>query len=131
MDPIADMLTRIRNATAAGKAAVAVPYSGMKLRIAELLKRHGYLASVSQQTIEGQAGAILQLELVYHGTQPAFQTLRRISTPGLRIYRGVAELPSPRGGFGMIVISTPKGLMTEREARRAGLGGEVICEVIS
>lgn len=128
MDPIADMLTRIRNTAATGKPALVLPSSKLKVAIAELLKRHGYLEDVSTEDVDGKQ--VLTLTLSYTNGQPAFSRLRRISTPGLRIYRGVQDLRAPRGGFGMTIVSTPKGLMTEREARRAGLGGEVICEVL-
>ncbi len=128
MDPIADMLTRIRNTAATGKPVVSVPSSKLKLQIANLLKRNGYLDDVA--TEDGAGRPVLMLTLAYDNGRPAFSRLRRISTPGLRIYRGVRELRSPRGGFGITIVSTPKGLMTEREARRAGLGGEVICEVV-
>ncbi|MBI4032187.1 30S ribosomal protein S8 [Candidatus Berkelbacteria bacterium] len=148
MDPIADMLTRIRNAAALGRREVRVPHSKLKANIAQILTAHGYLGAVREEvdspspeaTTEepGETSTKTQfarkwliLELAYRGESPAIRSIRRVSTPGLRIYRGVDELPRPRGGFGLLIVSTPKGLMTDREARRARIGGEVVCEVIS
>lgn len=130
MDPIADMLTRIRNATLVSKKTVALPHSKLKAQIAQLLLDHGFLGSVETTTSEsGLQG--LELGLKYEGGQPAIRSLRRLSTPGLRRYRKASELPKPRGGFGIVVVSTPKGLMTTDQARRAHSGGELICEVLS
>lgn len=132
MDPIADMLTRIRNAAALGRPEVRVPHSKLKASIAKILADHGYLGAIREETEEEQpARKWLVLEIIYRNDAPAIRTIRRISKPGLRIYRGVDDMPRPRGGFGLLIISTPKGLMTDRQARRARTGGEVLCEVIS
>lgn len=131
MDPIADMLTRIRNAAALGKAKVAIPHSRMKAGILEILKKKEYIEDVQIETAEDGIKKQLIIALKYHSGIPAIRTLRRISRPGLRIYRGAEELPHPRGGFGLLIISTPSGLMTGAEARRRHVGGEVVCEVLS
>ena len=129
MDPIADMLTTLRNAAAIGSARVDVPHSKLKHRIAEILLQHGYLQAV--RISQGEHGQVLELELRYQGDVPAIRRVRRLSTPGLRRYKKANDLPRPRGGFGIVVVSTPKGLMTTDQARRARTGGELICEVLS
>lgn len=132
MDPIADMLTRIRNAAALGRREVRVPHSKLKANIARILSEHEFLGTIAEESDEAQpARKWLVLEIRYHGDTPAIRSIRRVSTPGLRIYRGADELPRPRGGFGLVIVSTPKGLMTDRQARRQRTGGEVICEVIA
>ena len=130
MDPIADMLTQLRNATMVGKTTVTVGHSTLKQRIAQLLREHDFLKEVATtRTDDGRTQLVLTL--VYRGDQPAIRTLRRLSTPGLRRYRKGSELPKPRGGFGIVVVSTTKGLMTTDQARKAHAGGELICEVLS
>ena len=129
MDPIADMLTSLRNAAAVRRASIVVPYSGVKARIAELLLQHSYLEAVREQNDEGKRS--LELVLSYLGDTPAIRSIRRLSTPGLRLYRKATDLPKPRGGFGIVVVSTPHGLMTTDQARRTRTGGELICEVLS
>ena len=131
MDPIADMLTRIRNGSAVAKTSVVMPYSKMKETLAALLLKHGFLTSVDvTETEAGHKQLTLGLRYDANGS-PKIRTLKRISSPGLRIYRGADELPKPRGGFGIVVVSTPKGVMTTDQARRARTGGELICEVLS
>jgi small subunit ribosomal protein S8 len=126
-DPIADMLTRIRNAQRAGKAKVSMPLSRSKKAIAELLLEEGYVDNV--QVIEEGVKSTLVLELKYFDGRPVIEHLERISRPGLRIYRGNDELPSVLGGLGVAIVSTSKGLMTDRTARAQGMGGEVVCTV--
>lgn len=126
-DPIADMLTRIRNAQRAGKAKVSMPLSRSKKAIAELLLEEGYVDNV--QVIEEGVKNTLVLELKYFDGRPVIEHLERISRPGLRIYRGNDELPSVLGGLGVAIVSTSKGLMTDRTARAQGMGGEVVCTV--
>lgn len=126
-DPIADMLTRIRNAQSAGKIHVTMPASKLKVAIAELLKAEGYIRDAE---VANQAGrSTLTLVLKYHEGRPVISTIERVSRPGLRNYRGKAKLPSVLGGLGIAVVSTSKGLMTDRDARAAGYGGEVLCVV--
>lgn len=126
-DPIADMFTRIRNAQAVGHESVSVPASKIKLAIAELLKEEGYLADV-QLRREG-AKAWLELRLKYYQGRPVIERIDRVSRPGLRQYRGKDELPKVLGGLGIAIVSTSKGLMTDRRARELGVGGEVIALV--
>lgn len=126
-DPIADMLTRIRNAQRAGKAKVSMPLSRSKQAIATLLLEEGYVANI--QVIEEGVKSTLVLELKYFDGRPVIEHLERISRPGLRIYRGTDDLPSVLGGLGVAIVSTSKGLMTDRTARAQGMGGEVVCTV--
>lgn len=130
MDPIADMLTRIRNAQVIGRAEVVVPFSKIKATLADLFVKNKFLASSSVEQLENGRSQ-LKLGLRYADGVPAIRTIRRISKPGLRIYRAADMLPRPKGGFGIVVISTPKGMMTTEQARRLRAGGEVICEVLS
>ena len=126
-DPIGDMLTRIRNAQARAKREVAMPASRRKTAIAEVLKSEGYIVGYRE---EG-AGAAKQLlvELKYYRGKPVIENVRRVSRPGLRIYKTKDELPSIIGGLGVAIVSTSKGLMSDREARAQGIGGEIICSV--
>jgi small subunit ribosomal protein S8 len=126
-DPIADMLTRIRNALAAGKLTVSMPSSKKKLAIANLLIAEGYVNSVSVQDIDGKP--VLEVALKYYEGAPVIDMIKRVSRPGLRVYKGKDDLPTVINGLGVAVISTSKGLMTDRAARKAGHGGEVICFV--
>jgi len=126
-DPIADMLTRVRNALAAGKLSVAMPSSKQKLAIAKLLKDEGYINDVSVQDIDGKP--VMEIALKYYEGRPVIDLIKRVSRPGLRVYKGKDELPEVMGGLGVAVISTSKGLMTDRAARKAGHGGEVLCFV--
>jgi len=126
-DPIADMLTRIRNAQSANKSSVSMPSSQTKNAIALLLKEEGYVTDV--ETVTEDAKAVMTVALKYYEGKPVIAEISRVSRPGLRIYKGANELPKVRGGLGVAVISTSRGLMTDRAARKAGIGGEVLCYV--
>lgn len=126
-DPIADMLTRIRNALAVEKTTVAMPSSRMKAAIANVMKDEGYISDYSVSEANGKSE--LKIELKYFQGAPVIEMMKRVSRPGLRTYKGKDELPSVNGGLGIAIISTPKGLMTDRAAKSAGVGGEVICYV--
>lgn len=125
-DPIADMLTRIRNGQAANKVSVKMPSAKLKVAIAKLLKDEGF---ITEYAVVGEAKPELEITLKYFQGQPVVETIQRVSRPGLRIYKGKNELPKVMGGLGVAVVSTSKGLMTDRAARQAGMGGEVICYV--
>ena len=125
-DPIADMLTRIRNGQAANKVAISMPSSKLKVAIANVLASEGYIESV--KVVEGVKPE-LEITLKYFQGKPVVESIQRISRPGLRIYKRKDELPKVMGGLGVAVISTSKGVMTDRAARQAGLGGEIICYV--
>jgi small subunit ribosomal protein S8 len=126
-DPMSDMLTRIRNAQMAGKTGVEMPGSKMKAAVAAVLKDEGYIASFDTVDVDGKAR--LSIELKYYQGKPVIAEIDRISRPGLRKYSGKDELPSVRNGLGVAIVSTSRGVMTERAARAAGVGGEVICTV--
>jgi len=126
-DPIADMLTRIRNGQTAKKTQVAMPSSKQKLAIANLLKNEGYLQEVTLNDNDGKP--TLVLELRYYQGRPVIDLIKRISRPGLRVYKGRDELPKVRGGLGVAIISTSRGVMTDRAAREIGQGGEVVAFV--
>lgn len=126
-DPIADMLTRIRNAQALQKVAVAMPSSKLKRAIAEVLKGEGYIQDATVQEADGKP--TLTITLKYFQGASVIEKIRRVSRPGLRIYRGHGALPKIMGGLGVAIISTPQGIMTDRAARAAGQGGEVLCQV--
>lgn len=126
-DPIADMLTRVRNAQAVRKAEVLVGFSKLNLAIAKLLKEEGYILDCRETEQEGKAA--LLIELKYHLGLPVISEIKRVSRPGLRQYRGKKDLPKVQNGLGIAIISTPKGLMTDRAARAGGHGGEVLCYV--
>ena len=126
-DPIADMLTRIRNAQSAEKVSVTMPASNAKASIAGVLKDEGYITDFS---VQGDAAAkMLEIQLKYFEGEGVMADIKRISKPGLRVYKGAQELPSVNGGLGIAIISTNKGFMTDRAARAAGVGGEVVCSV--
>ena len=126
-DPIADMLTRIRNGQIRGKVTISMPSSKQKIAIANLLRDEGYLSDVSVQDDGGKPQLVLKLK--YHRGKPVIEYLKRVSRPGLRIYRGKDELPSVWGGLGVVIVSTSQGLMSDRAARKAGHGGEIIAYV--
>ena len=126
-DPIADMLTRIRNAQRAEKVSVRMPASTLKRAIAAVLKEEGYIEDV--QAVEEAGKATLELKLKYREGRPVIAELKRVSRPGLRIYRKVEDLPSVMSGLGVAIVSTSEGIMSDRAARRAGVGGEIICTV--
>jgi len=126
-DPIADMLTRIRNAQSANKTSVSMPASKTKSAIANLLKEEGYVADF--ETSAEDSKPVMTVALKYYEGKPVIAEISRVSRPGLRIYKGADELPKVRGGLGVAIISTSKGLMSDRAARKAGIGGEVMCFV--
>ena len=125
-DPIADMLTRIRNGQAANKVAISMPSSKLKVAIANVLADEGYIESV--KVLDGVKPE-LEITLKYFQGKPVVESIQRVSRPGLRIYKRKDELPKVMGGLGIAVVSTSKGVMTDRAARQAGLGGEIICYV--
>ena len=127
-DPIADLLTRIRNAQAMSKSSVTMPASKMKLAIAEVLKSEGYIEDVISVDL-GSNKRAMEIKLKYFQGKPVIERLQRVSRPGLRRYRGVSELPTVLGGLGIAIVSTSSGVMTDRQARAAGIGGEVVCLV--
>ncbi len=127
-DPIADLLTRVRNAQSAGKATVTMPASKVKLAIAEVLKSEGYVGDISTDEEDGKP--VMTVELRYFEGRGVIDKIKRISRPGLRIYRSAGDLPKVDGGLGVAIVSTSKGVMTDREARAAGHGGEVLCTVV-
>ncbi len=126
-DPIADLLTRIRNAQTARKTEVTLASSRVKRAIVKVLKDEGYVADFRVADDAGKA--VLTIALKYYEGRPVIDRLERVSRPGLRIYRGKNELPKVLGGLGTVIVSTPKGVMTDREARANGQGGEVLCIV--
>jgi small subunit ribosomal protein S8 len=126
-DPLSDMLTRIRNAQMAGKAQVEMPGSKLKAAVAGVLKEEGYIADFA--TSQDGSKPRLNIELKYFQGKPVIAEIDRVSRPGLRNYAGKGELPSVRGGLGIAIVSTSRGVMTERAARAAGVGGEVLCTV--
>lgn len=126
-DPIADMLTRIRNGQSARKVSVTMPSSKAKVAVAKVLADEGYITAYS--TEEDGAKASLTVELKYFEGEPVIEKVQRVSKPGLRIYRGKEELPKVLGGLGVAIVSTSAGVMSDREARQKGIGGEVICVV--
>ncbi|CAM3725809.1 30S ribosomal protein S8 [Parendozoicomonas haliclonae] len=125
-DPLADMLTRIRNAQMAEHASVVMPASKIKAAVAEVLKTEGYIADYK---VEGDVKAQMTVELKYFEGKAVIEEIKRVSRPGLRNYRASADLPKVNGGLGIAVVSTSKGVMTDRAARAQGIGGEVICTV--
>jgi small subunit ribosomal protein S8 len=126
-DPIADMLTRIRNAQSVNKTAVAMPSSKLKVAIARVLKDEGYIESYA--VAEDAGRATLSIELKYYAGRPVIERIERVSRPGLRVYKGKSEIPTVLNGLGVTIVSTPKGVMTDRKARATGTGGEILCYV--
>lgn len=126
-DPIADMLTRIRNAQAAAKSQVAMPSSKLKAAIAKVLKEEGYINGLSVSDTEGKPQLIIDLK--YFNGKSAIENIKRVSRPGLRTFKGKDELPKVNGGFGVAIISTSRGVISDRTARSVGHGGEVLCIV--
>ena len=126
-DPIADMLTRIRNAQLAEKASVSMPSSKVKVAIAAVLKEEGYVEKFTVNPGEGKP--VLDIELKYYAGRPVIERIERISKPGLRIYKGCEDIPRVMNGLGVAIVSTPKGVMTDRKARASKVGGEVLCIV--
>ena len=126
-DPIADMLTRIRNAQMVEKAAVTMPASKLKVSIAEVLKSEGYIDDFAVRENDGKAQ--LDIALKYYAGRPVIERIERVSRPGLRVYKGKNDLPRVLNGLGVAIVSTPKGVMTDRKARASNVGGEVLCIV--
>jgi len=126
-DPIADMLTRIRNAQNARKESVMIPASRLKLSIAEVLQKEGYVDSIDTEQDGVQRS--IRVGLKYHRSAPVIERIERVSRPGLRVYAAVDDLPRVQGGLGIAIVSTSNGVMTDREARAQGRGGEVLCIV--
>ena len=127
-DPLADLLTRIRNAQTARIETVEIPSSNIKAAIAKVLKDEGYIEDFSVSEAEG-GKRTLTIALKYHGGKPVIEEIKRISRPGLRQYRNKDDIPRLRGGLGIYIVSTNKGLMTDRTARAEGIGGELLCSV--
>jgi len=126
-DPIADMLTRIRNAVTARKADLVMPYSNFKASLARLLEKEGFVGGVSEVTGQHK---MLQINLKYDPSgEPVIVGIERVSKPGQRIYLPVEKLPRTNSGFGITIVSTPKGLLTDRQARKERVGGEIVCQV--
>lgn len=125
-DPLADMLTRIRNAQMAEKSVVSMPSSKLKVAVASVLKNEGYITGYQ---VSSDIKPLLSIELKYFEGRPVIEEVKRVSRPGLRQYKSVEDLPKVRGGLGVSIVSTNKGVMTDRAARAAGVGGEVLCTV--
>ncbi|MEW5967673.1 MAG: 30S ribosomal protein S8 [Pseudomonadota bacterium] len=126
-DPIADMLTRIRNAQSVEKASVSMPSSKVKAAIAQVLKDEGYIEDFA---VRGEAGKPeLELQLKYYAGRPVIERIERVSKPGLRIYKGAQDLPRVMNGLGVAIVSTSSGVMADRHARAKGVGGEILCVV--
>ncbi len=125
-DTLADMFTRIRNAQMAKKAKVEMPASKTKAAIAKVLQEEGYVGTFQ---VSDDKKATLTIELKYYEGKPVIEHIKRVSTPGLRIYKAAGEIPKVKGGLGIMVVSTNQGIMTDRAARQANVGGELICEV--
>ena len=126
-DPIADLLTRIRNGQAANKVEVSMPSSKLKCAIANVLKEEGYISDFSTSDEDGKA--VLTVTLKYHNGTPVIEMIKRSSRPGLRLYKGKDEIPSIQNGLGVAIVSTSKGVRSDRQARAAGEGGEILCVV--
>ncbi len=126
-DPIADMLTRIRNAQAVEKSAVKMPSSKLKIAIAQVLKDEGYIDSYAVRNEDGKPE--LEIALKYYAGRPVIERIERVSRPGLRVYKGRNAIPQVMNGLGVAIVTTPKGVMTDRKARQTGVGGEVLCYV--
>jgi small subunit ribosomal protein S8 len=127
-DPVADMLTRIRNGQTARQVSVTMPASKQKLAVAKVLEQEGYVASVT--TAEADGKKTMTVELKYYQDRPVIERLERVSRPGLRIYKRSNDLPVVQGGLGVAIVSTSRGVMTNRQARSEGHGGEVLCIVL-
>lgn len=126
-DPIADLLTRIRNAHYAEKISLTMPGSKIKAAIAKVLKEEGYIEGFNASNYDGKPS--LTIDLKYYEGSPVIEQIQRISKPGLRVYKSAEELPKVNGGLGIAIVSTSKGIMTDRAARTAGVGGEVLCSI--
>ena len=127
-DPLADLLTRVRNGQSANKTTVSMPSSKLKVSVCRVLKQEGYIEDYSVKATENNK-SVLDIALKYYQGQPVIESIQRVSKPGRRVYKGADELPKVLGGFGVAIISTSRGLMTDKEAREGGHGGEVLCTV--
>ena len=127
-DPIADLLTRIRNAQMVAKPTVSAPYSKVKVAIAQVLKDEGYIEDFAQRDLEGKP--VIEIGLKYYAGKPVIEKIERVSRPGLRIYKGREDIPRVMNGLGVAIVSTSRGVMTDRRARETGVGGEVLCIVV-
>ena len=128
-DPLGDMLTRIRNGQQARKDSILTPASKLRAHVLDVLQREGYIRGYSEEQVAGQKG--LRIELKYFEGQPAIQHMVRVSKPGRRVYSGARELPRIRNGLGITIVSTPRGVLSDAEAREQNVGGEVLAEVFS
>ena len=126
-DPLGDMLTRIRNGQQAKKDSVMTPASKLRTRVLDVLKREGYIRGYSDESLAGHDG--IRIELKYFEGQPAIRHVARVSKPGRRVYSGSQELPRVRNGLGIVIVSTPRGVLSDAEAREQNVGGEVLAEV--
>ena len=127
-DPLADLLTRIRNGQSANKPTVSMPSSKLKVSVCRVLKQEGYIEDFAVKESENNK-SVLDVSLKYYQGQPVIESIQRVSKPGRRVYKGADDLPKVLGGFGVAIISTSSGLMTDKEAREVGHGGEVLCTV--
>lgn len=126
-DPIADMLTRVRNAQRSAKASVVMPSSKLKCAIAQVLKEEGYIEGF---VVSSDNKPVLEIQLKYYLGKPVIDQIKRVSRPGLRVYKSSSAIPSVMNGLGIAIVSTSKGVMTDRKARAVGIGGELICTVV-
>lgn len=126
-DPIGDLLIQIKNASMAGKSAISLPYSRMKHAVADILAREGYVGSIGKDGIAPKES--LRIEIKYQGGIPVITDLKRVSKPGLRAYVNKKEIPNVVGGMGIAILSTPQGIMTGKEAKKRGIGGELLCKI--
>ena len=127
-DPLGDMLTRIRNAQSRKLTTVTTPASSLRANVLDVLKKEGYIRGYERQEVRPGI-AEFRIELKYHGGQPVIRTIRRISKPGRRVYSKIRDLPRPYNGLGIAVLSTPRGVMSDIDAREANVGGEILCQV--
>ena len=126
-DPLADMLTRIRNGQRANKRVVEAPASKLRARVLEVLQREGFIRGYDQDDRDGKP--VFRIELKYHEGEPVIRVISRVSKPGRRVYSSVKELPRVRNGLGISIVSTPKGVLSDAEARNENVGGEILCTV--
>ncbi len=126
-DPVADMLTRIRNGQGTNKVSITMPASKLKKAIANVLKDEGYIENYAEQEVQGKP--VLNIELKYYAGRPVIEKIERVSKPGLRVYKASESIPEVMNGLGVAIVSTSKGVMTDRKAKAAGIGGEVLCYV--
>lgn len=128
-DPLGDMLTRIRNGQRAGKSKIETPASKLRERVLEVLKREGYIRGFERHDDVESGHPAISIELKYFEGEPVIKAISRVSTPGRRVYSGINDLPRIRNGLGISILSTPRGVMSDSEARAANVGGEVLCKV--